>query len=652
MSQEGVNPAVAGNTSNIAQDLMEEDLRREIEKNESATKMAMEKEIQALEARKRAQESQIMMKAMLEKYEHMKNKLDFTKKHLDETTTKISEKEKLTDKIVAMKSRIEAYANKKEAVTYLTEHVQMKHDMHVTKLESVKEDIEGADTEGASQNESSNFEKKNEANMERVESIRVMMKEREDALKKREQIKVMLEKQLLLGEKKAAEQARITDAREKLLELKMKELELQKAKLERKKREQEQKEKATEDFFIQIDKQLEEMEANASVAQATGAVPKQKVKKGKGKGRNRSKSNTPKVMSPEPFIQSKASTPKIMSPEPKAINKKVDHSETKILTPKVMSPEPEQEKQIFKQAEDKIESVTSDAKNTELKEENIEPETEEQDQAKSISRDAENEKECIIPQITEHKQENSEPEMEAIKAETIIIRKMPESIIAEGEMNKELNIKEATVISEFENCLEKPIKDVKEENNVLPDLKEEKLNEDDKKVDEYKELSVEPAKETKESVTDIDKEIVLEDKEPSADKKMTEEEVKKMVANVENKCKNIHGDIADMAMSEQYLRTKQALLVAKKKEQEMKIAEKMATIREEEVLKMKQKVQQMQELLAQRKQKLKITEEIMEEKESEKKAIDKQIESTKRRENYVETQIIETVMFEKPPKKK
>merc|ERR1739842_173997 len=75
--------------------------------------------------------------------------------------------------------------------------------------------------------------------------------------------------------------------------------------------------------------------------------------------------------------------------------------------------------------------------------------------------------------------------------------------------------------------------------------------------------------------------------EPKCDRKMTEEEVKDMVEKVEGKCKNIRGDIADMAMSEQYLRTKQALLMAKKKEQEMKIAQKMATIRETEVQKMK-----------------------------------------------------------------
>merc|ERR1739844_708106 len=130
------------------------------------------------------------------------------------------------------------------------------------------------------------------------------------------------------------------------------------------------------------------MEANASVAQATGAFPKQKVKKGKGKGRNRSKSNTPKVMSPEPFIQSKGNTPKIMSPEPKAIH--TNYSETKILTPKVTSPEPEQEKPTCTQAEDELESMTSHVKNTELIQENAESEMEEQEQAKSIIKDAEN----------------------------------------------------------------------------------------------------------------------------------------------------------------------------------------------------------------------------------------------------------------------
>ena len=76
--------------------------------------------------------------------------------------------------------------------------------------------------------------------------------------------------------------------------------------------------------------------------------------------------------------------------------------------------------------------------------------------------------------------------------------------------------------------------------------------------------------------------------------KLTEEEVKNMVAKVEDKCQNVRDDIADMAMSEQYLRTKQAMLKAKKKEQEMEIAQKMASIRETEVLKMREKVAKMQ----------------------------------------------------------
>merc|ERR1712018_296466 len=103
--------------------------------------------------------------------------------------------------------------------------------------------------------------------------LKEMMTQREKALEKNEKIKEMLERQLEIGEKRAAEQNRIASVREKLLELKMKELELQKAKLARKKKEQEEKEKATEDFIAMIDKQLEHMEAN--VDPITGTIPKQ-----------------------------------------------------------------------------------------------------------------------------------------------------------------------------------------------------------------------------------------------------------------------------------------------------------------------------------------------------------------------------------------
>merc|ERR1719210_2062862 len=149
------------------------------------------------------------------------------------------------------------------------------------------------------------------------------------------------------------------------------------------------------------------------------------------------------------------------------------------------------------------------------------------------------------------------------------------------------------------------------------------------------------SKETKvEEVTKVE-EKVSEEEEVKAEEKLTEEEVKEMVAKVEGKCKNIKDNIADMAMSEQYLRTKQAMLKAKKKEQEMKIAQRMAELREEEVLKMREKVARMQELLASRKTELKITEEIIHEKDGEKDNLEKRIEASRRRESYVEKKIVE-----------
>merc|ERR1711936_130639 len=145
----------------------------------------------------------------------------------------------------------------------------------------------------------------------------------------------------------------------------------------------------------------------------------------------------------------------------------------------------------------------------------------------------------------------------------------------------------------------------------------------------------------------MEKEQVKREKE-----KMTEEEVKKMVENVEGKCKTVKNDMADMAMSEQYLRTKQAMLMAKKKEQEMKIAANIAAIREDEVTKMREKVKAMQDLLASRKKKLQITEEILVEKSEEKKMMERNVEKMKRRESHAEKELLERVVFDKPPQKK
>merc|ERR1712041_42496 len=80
MAGEGGCPTLP-TPNTIAHELMEEDLQRELARNEAATKMAMERELEARAAKKRAEDSQIMMNSMLAKYEEMLSKLDSTKKH-------------------------------------------------------------------------------------------------------------------------------------------------------------------------------------------------------------------------------------------------------------------------------------------------------------------------------------------------------------------------------------------------------------------------------------------------------------------------------------------------------------------------------------------------------------------------------------------
>lgn len=460
--------------------------------------MALDREVEARAARQRAESSQQQMSAMMEKYESMKTKLDTTRQTLDDTNSKLTNQTALTEKITDMKKRVEAYANKKEAVAALTEHVNIRQAMQQNKMDLTKQTILEEDGNEDNSVRLNTVKEGIKDHTERMELLKANMIKNQETLAKREQLKVMLERQCELEEKRTVEQNRIALARENLLDMKMKELQLQKAKMERIKREQEERKRATNDFMASMEDQLEEMEAKAKAPlvaereKLMGAVPKHGKNKGKGK---KSKSNTPKVMSPEP------KTPKVMSPEPN--------------TPKVMSSEPEEKGQL-------------------------------------------------------------------------------DAAMAKSERKKAL---------------------IKRMEEMEKKQKEEK-----------------PAEQ---------------------DSKMSEEEVKEMVKNVEGKCQTVGKDMAEMAMSEQYLRTKQALLMAKKKEQEMTIATNIAAIREDEVQKMREKVKAMQDLLSSRRQKLKITEEILVEKAGEKKSIEKDMEKMKRRESYAEKELMERVVFDKePPKKK
>jgi len=566
MSEDGINSPLTGAQQNIAQELMEEDLKRELARNELATKMAMAKEHEAQEAKRRAMGAQEMMVAMMEKYELMKNKLDGARTALAETADKTQAKEEVINKISAMRERIEKYSNRKEAVSFLEDHVRVKLENQSSGMEF----LQAAQEETEKYKKVAQFE---EEKAERVAALQQLMKEREKALERTEMTKQMLEKQFLLGEKKIAEKNRIAAVREKMLELKMKELELQKAKFARMKREQEEKERATEDFIAMIDKQLEDMESGTldpkeksvkiseiiekhfndeekkgdQVAK-TGAVPKQTPKQSKVSAVTKVKSGTPekkktqevKVDSPKP-----AEPVKGKSPAPSK-NKKKNKNKNKSKSAK--ETEASVELPAEKAATPKVENVSQEIPKTIQKEETKPVKTAEQ-----IKKD-------IAAYLEKSK-----------KAQQV-----------HEEMEEKKNVVEP------EDC----------------------------------------------------------------EKKLTEDEVKSMVARVEGKCETMRGDIADMAMSEQYLRTKQALLKAKKREQEMQIAQNIASLREEEVIKMREKVEKMQELLQSRREKLKVTEEIMNEKDGAKEALDKKIEASLRRQNFVEKKIIEKVMFEKPKKRK
>merc|ERR1711936_104908 len=132
----------------------------------------------------------------------------------------------------------EQYAAKKEAVSALTEHVAIRQVLQQNKLDVVNEELDQEDD--------------NSANAARLGLVKTGLKEHTERMQilqrnmaKREQLKEMLEKQVLLEEKRTVEQNKIAEAREKLLEMKMRELELQKAKMERTRREQEERKRAT-----------------------------------------------------------------------------------------------------------------------------------------------------------------------------------------------------------------------------------------------------------------------------------------------------------------------------------------------------------------------------------------------------------------------
>jgi len=128
-------------------------------------------------------------------------------------------------------------------------------------------------------------------------------------------------------------------------------------------------------------------------------------------------------------------------------------------------------------------------------------------------------------------------------------------------------------------------------------------------------------------------------------------DLQESVQRLEAKCGGIREELGQMALSEQYMRTKQAQLRAKKKELEAKEATIKAELREKEASDMRTKVAGMMKLLAERKNKLKVTENVIVKKGNVVDNVNKIIKQKDIRIKQREKQKDELLAFgKKPPK--
>merc|ERR1719225_2082181 len=187
--EDSLLPSLQGQASTIAHALMEEDLQRELDRNAAATKMAMAREVEAQAAKKRAEASQQKMSEMMAKYEAMKAKLDATKGSLDEKRQQITNQAALTEKITAMKERVEQYAAKKEAVSALTEHVAIRQVLQQNKLDVVNEELDQEDDNSANAARLGLVKTGLKEHTERMQILQRNMAKNAETMAKREQLK-------------------------------------------------------------------------------------------------------------------------------------------------------------------------------------------------------------------------------------------------------------------------------------------------------------------------------------------------------------------------------------------------------------------------------------------------------------------------------
>merc|ERR1712126_459653 len=128
------------------------------------------------------------------------------------------------------------------------------------------------------------------------------------------------------------------------------------------------------------------------------------------------------------------------------------------------------------------------------------------------------------------------------------------------------------------------------------------------------------------------------------DLKEVTKDLKETVTNIEAKCAGVRDELGQMAMSEQYMRTKQAQLLAKRKEKEKALEA--AAMKEQEAQKMREKVANMMKLLEERKNKLKQTENVLDKRANVVDKVNKVLDSKLRKADFVQKQRDECLAFD------
>jgi hypothetical protein len=129
------------------------------------------------------------------------------------------------------------------------------------------------------------------------------------------------------------------------------------------------------------------------------------------------------------------------------------------------------------------------------------------------------------------------------------------------------------------------------------------------------------------------------------DLKDVTKDLNETVTTIEAKCAGVREELGQMAMSEQYMRTKQAQLLAKRREKEATDALAVATEKEKEAQEMRRKVANMMKLLEERRSKLKVTENVLEKKANVVDKVNKLFDSKLRRVDFIQKQRDEYLLF-------